>query len=162
MTHRRFTIAGYLIMLVTLVDQLSKWVILRFVMHSEPGVVPVNGFFNLVLVENTGATFGLFSHLPPTWAPYFFLGVDAVILFLLGRWLWRTSSTPVAVALGFIIGGALGNMIDRARLGAVVDFLDFYVSIAGKEHHWFAFNVADSAIDIGVALLVLDGFVRKR
>jgi len=161
MMHRRFTIAVYLIALIALVDQLSKWVILHFVMQP-PGVVPVSGFFNLVLVENRGVTFGLFSRLDPAWSPYFFLAVAAIILFLLGRWLWRTSSTPVAIALGFIIGGALGNVIDRVRLGAVVDFLDFYVSLAGREHHWPAFNLADSAIVTGVGLLLLDGLIRKR
>lgn len=163
MTHRRFTMAVYLVVLVALLDQLSKWVILHFVMQPPAVVVvPVNGVFNLVLVENRGVTFGLFNKLPPEWAPYFLLGIAAVILFLLGRWLWRTTSTPVALALGFIIGGALGNVIDRVRLGAVVDFLDFYVNVAGKEHHWPAFNLADSAIVSGVGLLLLDGLIRKR
>jgi signal peptidase II len=161
MTHRRFTIAIYLIVLISLVDQLSKWMLIHYVL-PEPGVLPVNSVFNLVLVENRGVTFGLFNHLNPAWAPYLLLAVAAVILFLLGRWLWRTTSMTVAVALGFIIGGALGNIIDRVRLGAVVDFLDFYVSLGGRDHHWPAFNLADSAIVTGVGLLLLDGLVRKR
>jgi signal peptidase II len=162
MMHRRFAIAVYIIVFVALADQMSKWVLLHFVMRPQPGIVPVNAVLNLVMVENRGVTFGLLNRLNPAWAPYFLLGVAAIILFLLGRWLWRTSSTPVSVALGFIIGGALGNIIDRARYGAVVDFLDFYVRFGGKEHHWPAFNVADSAIVTGVGLLLLDGLVRKR
>ena len=90
--------------------------------------------------------------------PIFLIGVAVIILFLLGRWLWRTSSTTVALALGGIMGGAVGNVIDRVRYGAVVDFLDFYY----RNYHWYAFNVADAAIVTGVALLLIDGMVRGK
>ena len=90
--------------------------------------------------------------------PYFLTAVAAVILFLLGRWLWRTTSALVAIGLGAIMGGAIGNVIDRLRFGAVVDFLDFHY----EHYHWYAFNIADAAIVTGVCLLLLDSLVRGR
>ncbi|MGE3624523.1 MAG: signal peptidase II [Bdellovibrionales bacterium] len=162
MTHRRLNIAVYLIIFVALVDQMSKWWIINRVMKDEIGPLKINSVLNIVLVENRGITFGLLNQVNHTWTPYFLLALAAVILFLLGRWLWRTHSTPVAIGLGLIMGGAIGNVIDRIRYGAVVDFLDFYIRLGPKEHHWPAFNVADSAIVAGVGLLLLDGLLKGR
>jgi len=154
--HSRFVIASYLIAIIALCDQLSKWWILDLM--QPPRTVPVTSFLNYVLVWNKGVTFGFFNQSDHRLMSYVLVAVAAVILFLLGRWLWRTTSTPVAIALGAIMGGAIGNVIDRVRLGAVVDFLDFYYD----SHHWYAFNIADAAIVTGVCLLLLDNLVRGR
>jgi signal peptidase II len=120
-----------------------------------PGqVIEMTPFFNLVLTFNPGAAFSLFAQ-ASGWQRPFFIGVTvvaaAVITWLLRRH-WR--DTLFGVALSLILGGALGNLWDRVVLGHVVDFLDFHV--AGW--HWPAFNVADSAITVGAALLIWDGF----
>jgi len=141
--------------MVVFADQLSKYLLLEWIM-VPPRVVPVNSFFNLVLSWNKGVTFGLFNH-GNEWNPYIFATLAIVIVCFLMVWLVRAASMVEALAIGLVIGGAIGNnMIDRLRFGAVVDFLDFYV--AG--YHWYAFNIADSAIVCGVGLLLLENVVR--
>lgn len=155
--HKRFNIAVYLSVLVVLGDQMSKWWLIHYANPPPEGMV-INPFLNLVLVENRGVTFGLLSHLDPKIIFYLLISTAAVILVLLGRWLWRTTSILVSVGLGLIIGGAIGNLIDRLRFTVVIDFLDFHYG----SYHWYAFNVADSAIVTGVAILLLDSLIRKR
>lgn len=155
--HKRFNIAVYLVVLVALSDQISKWWLLADVMRP-PQVVQVNDYFNLVLVWNKGVTFGLLNNMNHMYMSYFLIVVGLLILILLGRWLWRTTSTTVSIGLGAIMGGAIGNIIDRLRYGAVVDFLDFHY----QNNHWFAFNIADAAICTGVGLLLLDSLVRGK
>lgn len=154
---RHVNIASYLIALVLVSDQMTKWWILNEFMQAEQ-VVPVSPFFNLVLVWNKGVTFGLLSRYAPDVMPWVLTGTAVLITGLLVRWLLRTSSTLVALGLGAVIGGAVGNIIDRLRYGAVVDFLDFHY----RGYHWPAFNIADSAIVLGVGLLLLDSLVRGR
>jgi signal peptidase II len=154
---RRTMIGFYLMVLVVLCDQLTKWWVLRMVM-VPPRTVQETPFLNLVLVWNKGVTFGFLNQLDHRYVPYILIGVAAVVVILLARWLWRTSSTMVALALGAIMGGAIGNVIDRVRFGAVMDFLDFYY----RDYHWYAFNIADAAIVTGVGLLLLDSLVRAR
>ena len=117
----------------------------------------ITSFFNIVLIYNRGMSFGLFNGAGGLNALLFSL-VAAAIVTVLIYWLSRVESPLLAVAIGLIIGGAIGNVIDRIRLGAVVDFLDFH---AGS-WHWPAFNVADSAICIGVAVMLLDGLLLRR
>jgi len=155
MFQRRSVIGLYTLAVVGLLDQLSKAYVLDR-LQDVKDTESVTSFLNLVLVWNKGITFGFLSHHQQNYLPYILMGIAMVILFLLGRWLYRTSSAMVAVALGFIMGGAVGNVIDRVRYGAVVDFLDFYY----RDYHWYAFNVADAAIFTGVALLLIDGMVR--
>lgn len=155
--RRRFMIALYLGALVVMCDQLSKWWLVNIAMRP-PHVMEVTSFLNLVLVWNKGVTFGLLSRMDHHVMSYFLIAVAAIILFLLGRWLWRTSSSLVAIGLGAVMGGAIGNVLDRLRFGAVVDFIDFYY----QNYHWFAFNVADAAIVTGVCLLLLDSLVRGK
>ncbi len=157
MIHRRFQIAAYLLAFTAMCDQMSKWWLLSRIMRP-PHPVYINAVFNLDLVMNKGVTFGLLSKFGEGAVPWILVGIAVVIIFLLGRWLWRTHSTLVAVGLGLIMGGAIGNVMDRIRYGAVVDFLDFHID----GWHWYSFNLADSAIVIGVALLLLDGLVRGR
>lgn len=129
-------------------DQLSKWAVLNSISVSEP--ITLTSFFNLVLTFNRGVSFGFF----PAGSIYGKL----VLIFLalcLSVWLlvclYRSVSKLESTAYGLIIGGALGNVVDRMRFGGVVDFLDFH--IAG--YHWPAFNIADSGIVLGVILIFL-------
>jgi len=147
----------YVTAVIGLVDQITKWFVLDG-MGDVHKTVPVTSFLNIVLVWNKGITFGFLSQSSQEIIPYILVAVAVVILGLLGRWLIRTTSAAVAIALGGIMGGAIGNVVDRIRYGAVVDFLDFH--FAG--HHWYAFNVADAAIVTGVALLLIDGMVRGK
>lgn len=147
---------------VALADQATKWAAFtgltglafwdpaRDPLPRVPGV-EVTPFFNLVTVWNFGVSFGMFNRGSDE-ASWIFALVAAAITAVLVAWLRRAPSLLVAVALGSVIGGAVGNVVDRLRFGAVFDFLD--VHVAGW--HWPAFNVADAAIAIGVGLLLLD------
>ena len=142
--------------LVLAADQITKWWILSTVMQP-PRVIPVTPFFNLVLGWNRGVSFGILNSESLIRAWLLPLAVIAIIV-ALGVWLTRADRPRVAVALGLIIGGAIGNLVDRLRFGAVTDFLDFYA--AG--FHWPAFNLADSGITVGAIVLILDSlFVRE-
>ena len=137
---------------VLVLDQASKWWLLEVVgMPFRPPIV-VTPFFNLVMVWNRGVSFGLFAHEAEV-MPYVLSGVAVAISAALLVWLARAERRWIAAAVGLVIGGALGNVIDRLRFGAVADFLD--VHAAGW--HWPAFNVADAAISVGVGMILLDG-----
>jgi signal peptidase II len=144
---------------VLALDQASKWLALARLALHEP--VPVLPFLNFTLVYNKGAAFGFLST-ASGWQNLFFIGValvaTAVILYLLRR--TDARDRWMAAALMLILGGAIGNLVDRLVYGHVVDFIDVYYGT----WHWPAFNVADSAITIGATLIVLDacGFGRRR
>jgi signal peptidase II len=143
---------------VTILDQLSKAAVLAFFDGRILGDrEPVTSFFSLALTYNRGISFGFFNGGAGLNALFFSLAAAAIIVVLV-YWLSRVASPFLAVAIGLIIGGAVGNVIDRIRLGAVVDFLDFHVGSL----HWPAFNLADSAICIGVAAMLLDGLLLRR
>jgi signal peptidase II len=143
---------------VVILDQLSKAAVLAFFAARGLGDrESVTSFFNLALTYNRGISFGLFNGGAGLNALVFSLAAAAIVAVLL-YWLSRVVSPFLAVAIGLIIGGAIGNVIDRLRLGAVVDFLDFHVGYL----HWPAFNLADSAICIGVAAMLLDGLLLRR
>lgn len=132
---------------IAVADQLTKWLVLRFVDESLP-IAVVNGFLQIVHWRNTGAAWGLFrgSNLPLT--IFSVLTLAALVVFR------RSLGIPrlwPSVAIGLISGGIIGNVVDRIRLGSVVDFLDFYVG----RYHWPAFNIADSAICVGVVLYII-------
>lgn len=139
--------------LVLIADQASKILVLAWL--ERP--IEVTPFFNLVLVWNRGVSFGMFGSAGPG-APWFLSGLALAVVVGLTIWLRRTAHRPTGIALGLVIGGALGNVVDRVRFGAVVDFLDLHV--AG--YHWPAFNVADSAICIGAVVLLADGLLAPR
>ena len=142
--------------LVVLGDQASKALVLA---RFAPGErLELTSFFNLILVYNKGAAFSLLSQAPGWQKPLlvaFALGAAAIISFLIAR---RAGERLLCTGLALILGGALGNVIDRLRFGEVVDFLDLHA--AG--YHWPAFNVADSAITVGAVLLILEGFVNRK
>jgi signal peptidase II len=142
---------------VVILDQLSKAAILAFFGERVFGDrETVTSFFNLTLTYNRGISFGLFNGGAGLNALVFSLVATAIVAVLV-YWLRRASSPFLAVAIGLIIGGAVGNVIDRLRLGAVIDFLDFHYGTL----HWPAFNLADSAICIGVGAMLLDGLLRR-
>jgi signal peptidase II len=144
--------------LIIVADQLTKWLIMSsFGLYEIKAIVP--GFFNLTYLHNTGAAFGLLANANPAWRPYFFIGIAlAALVFVFFAFLqYRRRSVVYVFAFSFIGGGAVGNLIDRVRFGSVVDFLDFYVST----YHWPAFNVADSAIVVGVGLFLLGSLLDK-
>jgi len=138
---------------VVILDQLSKWWILDVVHLDVKGQVPVLPIFRLTMVMNRGVSFGLMRADTPVGRWTLVLAALVVVLALI--WWARQADRPLfATALGLVIGGAIGNnLIDRARLGQVVDFLDF----SGLMFPW-VFNVADSAISVGVVLLLWDSF----
>jgi signal peptidase II len=139
---------------IVLADQLTKWLVLARFAAGER--VELTSFFNLVLVFNKGAAFSFLAAEAGWQTPVlaaFALGASLVVSVLLVR---SPERRMLCAGLALILGGALGNLVDRLRFGHVVDFLDFHV--AGW--HWPAFNVADSAITIGAALLILDGLRR--
>ena len=139
----------YLIpVLIILLDQFTKVLILGNI--SEHTVVAVMPCFNLFLTFNKGVSFSLLTS-DSAYAPYLLSAFALVVSLCLLYWLKKEKDSLCRVGLALILGGALGNVIDRIRFGAVVDFLDFYVG----DYHWPAFNVADSAICIGVALILI-------
>jgi signal peptidase II len=141
---------------VALLDQLSKWGVRAY--FGDSGCTPfrhrINSFFDLVLTCNRGMSFGLFNNDGARNAVVFSL-VAAAIVLLLVFWLSRVSSPFLALAIGLIVGGAAGNVIDRLRFGAVVDFLYFHYGA----WYWPAFNLADSAISVGVVAMLIDGLL---
>ncbi len=139
-------------LLVLVADQASKWWVLEVLRLPERGQVPVLPVLSLTMVWNQGVTFGLF-HQGGAWGPWLLAGVALAVVAALVVWLRRAESALVAASLGAIAGGAVGNVIDRLRFGAVVDFLHAHAF----GWSWYVFNVADAAIVCGVAVLVLDG-----
>jgi signal peptidase II len=146
--------AGLLLFASVLVaDQVSK--VLALAGLGDGAAIAVTPFFNLVLVWNRGVSFGMLAGADRPWV---LVALAAVIATLLVYWLRREERLWSRRALWLVLAGAVGNVIDRLRFGAVVDFLDFHVG----GYHWPAFNVADSAICIGAGLLVLDGLILSR
>jgi signal peptidase II len=151
-TRRR---AGdFLLMIgIVLLDQVTKLLVDSLMSLHESRVV-IDGFMHLTYVRNRGAAFGLFSDADLPFQSMLFSAVSLLALGAIAAYFFKLPdrSRLARVALALVMGGALGNLIDRARLGSVIDFVDVFWG----PHHWPAFNVADSAISVGVALLVLD------
>ncbi len=135
--------------LVIVFDQISKPLMRDWL---SAGDIQVTSFLTLVSAWNRGVGFSLLTMMPPS-GPYILSAVALTIAAGMLIWLFRIGRAMPALALGLAIGGALGNVVDRLRLGAVFDFVD--VHLGG--YHWPAFNLADSALSIGVLLLILDG-----
>jgi signal peptidase II len=156
--------------LVVLLDQLSKAAVLHFFRETGCAAhqLSVTRFFDLVLTCNTGISFGLFNR-SALGSLVFAVAAAAIVVGLL-FWLSRVRGNLLAVALGLVIGGAIGNVIDRLRFDGVIDFLYFHLPVAVcitggggvRNGCWPAFNLADSAICFGVALILLDGTLSRR
>jgi signal peptidase II len=157
--------------LVLVVDQATKALAVLYLRPlfaegppAEPFVTVIDGFFRLKFAENTGAAWGLLRNTSPTFRIPFFIIVSLVAIGLI-VWFFRRIEPhkrllPLAVSL--VLGGAMGNLIDRVRMGKVVDFVDWYITVGGEEKHWPTFNVADAAITVGVALLIIEMFIGYR
>ena len=160
MQHPRPNALSWLLVstVVIVLDQLSKWIALANLEPYRP-IAVIDGFLNWMLAFNTGAAFSFLAD-SGGWQRWFFTGLAIVVSAVLVVWLARTARGDWrnAVPLALILGGAIGNVIDRIRLGHVVDFIDVYVG----QHHWPAFNIADSAICVGaVGLIAFSLFAGK-
>lgn len=140
--------------IILILDQISKFIICRVILPGSSFPV-IKNIFHLTYVQNKGAAFGLFPN-----QTLFFISITLLTIFLILFFHQRLSKKggPLSWALGLILGGALGNLIDRIRLKAVIDFLDFSL----KGHHWPSFNIADSAITIGAIILLFSAFKKGK
>ena len=151
--------AGIVTAIVTLIlDQASKLWLLDVFDIAHRGTVRVTPFFDLVLAWNIGISFGWFQNDSPA-AQIALMAVKAAAVIALAIWMARARTMMATIALGMIIGGAIGNAIDRIAYGAVVDFALFHVQIGEKTFNWYVFNLADVAIVAGVIGLLYDSFV---
>jgi signal peptidase II len=141
------------------IDQATKLWLLHVFDIANRGTVKVTPFFDLVLLLNTGISYGWFQNESAT-GQVILLAIKGAAVVVLAVWMARSRSLLATVALGLIIGGAIGNAIDRLAYGGVVDFALFHVQIGGKPFNWYVFNMADVAIVAGVAALLYDSFVR--
>jgi signal peptidase II len=155
---RKFSVPVVSALLLGAADQASKvWAVRNLPLFELREVVP--GFFGLVHVRNTGVAFSLLSNLDSRWVhPFLILATVLAMGAVLAYIAFLPCRGAAPVGLGLILGGAIGNLIDRARLGYVVDFLDLYWG----NHHWPTFNVADVGISVGVALLLIDMVVSPK
>jgi len=149
---RKFGVPAFSALLLTAADQASKvWAVRNLPLFEPRDLVP--GFLGLVHVRNTGVAFSLLSSLDPRWVHPLLILATVLALAAVIAYLWVLPGKGIApFGLGLILGGAIGNLIDRARLGYVVDFIDLH----WRAYHWPTFNVADIGITVGVALLVAD------
>ena len=140
-------------LLAVILDQVSKLVVVSSMQLYQS--IPITSFFKLTYVRNTGAAFSFLSE-AGGWQRWFFAGLAIIISMVIAVWLTRLKQheTVLAVALSLVLGGAIGNLIDRLAYGYVIDFLDVYYG----SWHWPAFNIADSAITLGVVLMLLESF----
>jgi len=146
-----------LVLATVVADQVSKELLLRFLLKSGAIVRVLDDFFRLVVVWNTGVSFGFLGGDRPL-PPLLLSAVAVAVCIGLFLWLRRIDRPLTAWGIGLVMGGAIGNVIDRARWGAVFDFADFHV----RQWHWPAFNVADSAIVVGVGLMLVDSLIGER
>lgn len=145
-------------MAVIALDQISKFVLASTIPEYR-SVTVIEGFFNLVHVRNRGIAFGLMNR-PGQGLQFYFLvaaTIGAITLLLFWFRKMKDEDPKITIGLGLILGGAVGNFIDRIRLGEVIDFLDFYVG----SYHWPAFNAADMAITVGILWLAVNTILRK-
>jgi signal peptidase II len=151
---------------VAILDQLTKWLIIEKVMRPEgvwetpfytPTRIEIGPYLEIVMAWNRGVSFGIFSN-DGMWNVVLLSGMSLLIVTLLVVWMRRAPEPMVRLALGLVVGGALGNVVDRIRFGAVADFIYLH----WNEHYWPAFNLADSAITVGACVLVLDSLFAGR
>ena len=144
-----FTGLGFGILIFSL-DQISKWLVLHYPFISQH-TLPVTSFLNIILVWNRGISFGLLSN-SSAHRLWFLAGVGCMMTAVLSLWVWKAETRTMAWGAGSVLGGAVGNLVDRFRFGAVTDFIDFHI----YGYHWYTFNIADAAILIGITLLIFE------
>lgn len=155
---KRFLLWMPLSCLVVLIDQLSKHIALTHLVYATPKVILP--FLNLTLIYNTGVSFGFLHKALGEWQQFFLIAMTATISTFILIWLYRVPAKErlTAFSLALIFGGAVGNLIDRVRFAYVVDFLNFHIGA----WHFAVFNLADAAISIGAALIILGIFLERR
>lgn len=149
-----------LAIVVVVLDQVTKWMAEQWLVFAQP--VPVLPFFNFMLAYNTGAAFSFLAD-AGGWQRWFFITLALIVSLVLVLWIWRLQADEKwqGLAMALVLGGAIGNVIDRILWGHVIDFIQLYY----EQWYWPAFNIADSAITVGVVLLIIDmlwGSGRKR
>jgi signal peptidase II len=155
--RRIFRLGIIVVVAIIVADQISKAVMMS-ILEQHPFGIPVLPVFSLVTAWNPGVSFSMLRFLPPEALSAFAILVSAGLIY----WLSRVESRVIGIGIGFVAGGALGNVIDRLRFGKVFDFLDFFIRTgSGWEWHWPAFNLADSSIFVGVVLLLIDGLFHR-
>lgn len=143
--------------LVILVDQVTKWIATdKLNMHEQNPFLP---FFNFTLMHNKGAAFSFLSN-AGGWQRWFFTIIAVVISIVLIVWITRLKNQEkwLGFGLAFVLGGAIGNVIDRIHLGYVIDFIQWFANWGGETHYWPAFNIADAAIFVGTGLILISSF----
>ena len=153
--HLRYGVIAAIITLA--LDQASKFWLVRIFDIAHHGTVKLTPFFDLVLAWNQGISFGWFQNDGQV-AQIVLMAIKAVAVAVLAIWMARSRTLVATLSLGLIIGGAIGNGVDRLVYGAVVDFALFHVRIGKNTFNWYVFNVADVAIVVGVAALLYDSF----
>ncbi len=151
---RKYLILTLLTFFIIVLDQVTKYMVVERFRYGE-SIPVIQGFFSLTYIRNTGAAFGLLAHANPAFRIPFFVIVPIIALIAIG-FIFRKipdQDLKLSSALSLVIGGAVGNLIDRVTLNYVIDFLDFHWNY---QYHFPAFNVADSAICVGVGVLMLD------
>lgn len=153
-----FFLGCFIAILVAFLDLFSKRAIFMLLESDQYSdhFIEVTGFFNLVHVWNNGVSFGMFSNFE--YSKIIFSVIVTIILVIMLVWLYRNRDLYLTFAIAFIIGGAIGNLYDRLKYGAVADFLDFHINT----YHWPAFNIADSFVFIGVVLLLVEDLILKK
>ena len=157
----KYRIAAIITVLVVVIDQISKWLVVKNVpLYGKINLLP---FLDVTHIRNPGAAFGIFRELPESLRlPMFVLVLIAAVVVIV-YFLSKTGNNDrlLVVSLSLILGGAIGNSIDRFRLRYVTDFIDFHW-FGNPALHWPPFNLSDSAITIGVILILFDTFILKR
>ena len=147
---QRYKLLIFVAAIVIILDQLTKAVITNyFILHESIEVT--RGLFNITYIRNPGAAFGIFRGVSETFRTIFLTGISFAMMIIIFFVYRNTKGAASRIAFSLIAGGAVGNLIDRIRFGEVIDFLDFYIG----QYHWPAFNIADSAITVGVFIAVL-------
>ncbi len=154
--QQQWWLALFIVLIIVLLDQWTKHYFTTLITIN--GEQTVNSFFNLVLWHNKGAAFSFLAN-SGGWQRWFFVILTTAVICSIIVWIFLQKQISKLLFFGliFVIGGALGNLIDRLYLGYVIDFLDFHFN----HYHWPAFNIADSAIFMGVVCILLDGFVTQ-
>jgi signal peptidase II len=151
--NKKYLLLGLTVGLILLLDQITKAYV-DASMRLHESIPVVEGLFSITYVRNPGAAFGFLAGATPVFRTLFFVTVKLLAILLVVYYIWKSGAreTRPAVALTLILSGALGNLIDRLRFGEVIDFLDVFIGA----YHWPAFNVADSAISVGAAILFFE------
>lgn len=155
MLERKHWILILLVPVAVALDQITKTIALRLLSPRRIETI-IPDYFNFVLVKNRGMAFGLFNDLESTWRMPLFIGISIVAILIIVHLFRQARGDAIflPVSLSLILSGAIGNLTDRFRWGFVVDFINLHY----RDHHWPTFNVADTAISIGIAILVVDTF----